>query len=62
MGNPHFTMLGLGDIVIPGLLLCFVLRYDRKKQQQEENVNPPIFAHRIPYFYCVLTGYFLGKN
>lgn len=25
----HFSMLGLGDIVMPGLLLCFVLR-DRK--------------------------------
>ena len=24
----HYSMLGLGDIVIPGLLLCFVLRFD----------------------------------
>ena len=23
----HFSMLGLGDIVMPGLLLCFVMRY-----------------------------------
>ena len=23
----HFSMLGLGDIVMPGLLLCFVMRW-----------------------------------
>ncbi|KAI8442325.1 hypothetical protein MSG28_005862 [Choristoneura fumiferana] len=28
----HFSMLGLGDIVMPGLLLCFVLRYDAYKK------------------------------
>ncbi|XP_022667328.1 signal peptide peptidase-like 3 isoform X1 [Varroa jacobsoni] len=30
----HFSMLGLGDIVMPGLLLCFVLRYDAYKKAQ----------------------------
>lgn len=30
----HFSMLGLGDIVMPGLLLCFVLRYDAYKKSQ----------------------------
>ena len=42
----HYSMLGLGDIVIPGLLLCFVLRFDyirgrsqnvfRKDEQQSK--------------------------
>ena len=27
-------MLGLGDIVMPGLLLCFVMRYDAYKRAQ----------------------------
>ena len=27
-------MLGLGDIVMPGLLLCFVLRFDAYKRSQ----------------------------
>ena len=27
-------MLGLGDIVMPGLLLCFVMRYDAYKKAQ----------------------------
>merc|ERR1719336_3131496 len=30
----HFSMLGLGDIVMPGLLLCFVMRYDAYKKAQ----------------------------
>ena len=27
-------MLGLGDVVMPGLLLCFVMRYDAYKRAQ----------------------------
>jgi hypothetical protein len=30
----NFSILGLGDIVIPGLLLCFVLRFDAYKKNQ----------------------------
>jgi hypothetical protein len=30
----NFSILGLGDIVIPGLLLCFVLRFDAYKRNQ----------------------------
>ena len=33
----HFSMLGLGDIVMPGLLLCFVMRYDAYKRAQVSN-------------------------
>ena len=33
-------MLGLGDIVMPGLLLCFVMRYDAyKRAQVKDNEN-----------------------
>jgi len=61
----HFSMLGLGDIVMPGLLLCFVLRYDAYKKAQlistEAGVPPPTtFHNRISYFHCSLIGYFLG--
>merc|ERR1719336_3266700 len=31
----HFSMLGLGDIVMPGLLLCFVMRYDAYKRTRQ---------------------------
>ncbi|EEB14651.1 conserved hypothetical protein [Pediculus humanus corporis] len=61
----HFSMLGLGDIVMPGLLLCFVLRYDAYKKSQlnhlgELGVPPPKHLSNITYFHCSLLGYFLG--
>lgn len=30
----NYSILGLGDIVIPGLLICFVLRFDAYKRNQ----------------------------
>ncbi|KAL0267223.1 UNVERIFIED_CONTAM: hypothetical protein PYX00_009560 [Menopon gallinae] len=61
----HFSMLGLGDIVMPGLLLCFVLRYDAYKKSQLSNLGelgipPPKHLNNITYFHCSLLGYFLG--
>lgn len=62
----HFSMLGLGDVVMPGLLLCFVLRYDAYKKTQllpggcETGLPPPRHINRISYFHCSLIGYFLG--
>jgi len=61
----HFSMLGLGDIVMPGLLLCFVLRYDSYKKSQLTNAEcglppPPHPLNRVTYFHCSLIGYFVG--
>lgn len=71
----HFSMLGLGDIVMPGLLLCFVLRYDAWKKRQCCGLNGDLaggglevpvaptrrrLASRLTYFHCSLLGYFLG--
>lgn len=60
----HFSMLGLGDIVMPGLLLCFVLRYDSYKKSQntisaEAGVPPPksMLTSRLTYFHCSLVGW-----
>ena len=63
----HFSMLGLGDIVMPGLLLCFVLRYDSYKKSQLTNAEcglppPPHPLNRVTYFHCSLIGYFVGKT
>lgn len=63
--SSHFNMLGLGDIVMPGLLLCFVLRYDTYKKAQVCSAEPgvplpPNNLQRITYFHCSLIGYFLG--
>jgi len=64
----RFSMLGLGDIVMPGLLLCFVLRYDAYKRMQiadQAIASPPAVPamsnlQRVTYFHCSLIGYFLG--
>lgn len=62
----HYSMLGLGDIVMPGLLLCFVLRYDAYKRSQLNDGEQPFVApsltcsQKITYFHCSLIGYFLG--
>lgn len=61
----HFSMLGLGDIVMPGLLLCFVMRYDAYKRAQarkmaEAGIPLPNHWYKISYFSCSLLGYFLG--
>lgn len=64
----HFSMLGLGDIVMPGLLLCFVLRYDNWKRQSVDPAAPQpalithgSLAQKVTYFHCSLIGYFVGK-
>lgn len=62
----HFSMLGIGDIVMPGLLLCFVLRYDNYKKQATGEVPGPGNMsgrmQRVSYFHCTLIGYFVGKQ
>ncbi|KAG6837701.1 hypothetical protein H0H93_003503 [Arthromyces matolae] len=53
-----FTMLGLGDIVIPGTVIAFALRYDYHQAVQGKTLKQGSFSK--PYFYATLTGYFLG--
>lgn len=58
----HFSMLGLGDIVMPGLLLCFVLRYDAYKKSQGTlaDVGVPVpkgVGSKLTYFHCSLLGW-----
>lgn len=54
----RFSMLGLGDIVMPGLLLCFVMRYDNYKRQAA--VTSDTEQAKITYFHCSLIGYIVG--
>ncbi|KAG6867834.1 hypothetical protein C0993_010511 [Termitomyces sp. T159_Od127] len=53
-----YTMLGLGDIVIPGTLVAFALRYDYYRALQSKTSRQISFPK--PYFYSTLTAYFLG--
>ena len=63
----RYSMLGLGDIVMPGLLLCFVLRYDNYKKRKLEGEScqptsgPTTLIYKVRYFHCTLIGYFIGK-
>jgi signal peptide peptidase-like protein 3 len=59
----RFSLLGLGDIIMPGLVLCFVLRFEsRKRANRLINDNDPLsFINRLTYFQCSLVGYCAGK-
>jgi minor histocompatibility antigen H13 len=48
-GTSQFSMLGLGDIVIPGIFVAIVLRYDGKYA-----------AGKSRLFYSAFAGYVLG--
>lgn len=48
--NMQFTLIGLGDIVLPGLLICFCLRLDDAKG----------ISKRSGYFAVVMLGYCIG--
>mmetsp|Transcript_7692 Transcript_7692/g.18124 ORF Transcript_7692/g.18124 Transcript_7692/m.18124 type:complete len:391 (-) Transcript_7692:220-1392(-) len=49
-GATQFTLIGLGDIVLPGLLLCYALRFDDAK-------GADVFRN---YFACTMAGYCVG--
>jgi len=50
----RFSMLGLGDIVLPGICLCFVLRFDGLKK------NEGRYTSNVTYFPLSMFGYFIG--
>lgn len=52
-GDRGFTMLGLGDVVVPGIFVALALRYDF---HQEKNGK----GTRRVFFWTCLTGYCLG--
>jgi minor histocompatibility antigen H13 len=58
----QFTMLGLGDIVIPGVFVALCLRYDQHLARL--SANPPTHdkphAFTKSYFYGALTAYIIG--
>ncbi|TIC32789.1 FMN-dependent alpha-hydroxy acid dehydrogenase [Wallemia mellicola] len=64
---PGFTLLGLGDIVLPGVFVALCLRLDlhlatvRHHQQQKQGF-PPTASDKFckPYFTTCLVAYFLG--
>lgn len=49
LGAQNFAMLGLGDIVIPGIFIALLLRFDRSLNRKSNT-----------YFYTTFFAYFLG--
>jgi len=45
----NFAMLGLGDIVIPGIFIALLLRFDNSLKRKSKT-----------YFYATFTAYFMG--
>jgi minor histocompatibility antigen H13 len=56
-----FTMLGLGDIVIPGTFISLALRYDyfRHNRLYRDSPKAPS-AYAKPYFWTALSAYIAG--
>ena len=50
-----FTMLGLGDVVIPGVFVALALRYDHHR-----HISSPGSSFTKPYFYATLAAYIAG--
>jgi minor histocompatibility antigen H13 len=48
-----YTLLGLGDIVIPGTFVALALRYDYARADGKG-------TFKKPYFYATLAAYFTG--
>lgn len=51
-----YTMLGLGDVVVPGTFIALALRYDHHQflRSSQKTFGPK------PYFYASLSAYILG--
>ncbi|KAJ7188285.1 peptidase A22B, signal peptide peptidase [Mycena filopes] len=55
-GKHGYTMLGLGDVVIPGVFIALALRYDHHRA----GTPGPTVGFRKPYFYAALAAYVAG--
>ncbi len=57
-----FNMIGLGDIVIPGIYVAFLLRFDMikfyRKNKTLEGLRMSL--KNFPYFFTTFSGYVIG--
>lgn len=58
-GKINLSLLGLGDIVIPGFLISFMLRFDASLSRLPNTYNPTLSFPK-PYFHSILVSYVLG--
>ncbi len=56
----EFSLLGLGDIVIPGLFVALLLRYDMSKANLPSLKNIEKISFAKPFFHVNVVSYALG--
>ena len=54
--SSNMSMLGLGDIVIPGLFVALTLRFDTRNRSPSE----PLSTSSLPYFWSTTIAYIAG--
>lgn len=54
------SMLGLGDIVIPGVFVALALKYDIDNRLKQANMKTPMNSLETPYFNFCFGGYIAG--
>ncbi|KAG0578283.1 hypothetical protein KC19_4G011100 [Ceratodon purpureus] len=61
--NPY-SILGLGDIAVPGLLIALMLRFDRSRSKSLAGADDEIDAQELPadktYFITCIASYIFG--
>lgn len=62
LANDGFTMLGLGDIVLPGIFIALCLRYDYHLALLRRPATLASDKYPKVYFYSCLTAYILGQS
>jgi len=55
-----FTLLGLGDVIIPGTLIALALRYDHYNAKQGNAIRDGSFNK--PYFWAAMGAYVFGLS
>lgn len=61
-GKIELSLLGLGDIVIPGFFLALLLRFDAHNAKVPCFPTDPHVSFPKPYFHSSLVGYILGMG
>ncbi len=56
----NYSILGLGDIILPGLLMSLALKYDIDCCVLKPNKPTNINEFKLPLYYCCLTAYTLS--
>jgi minor histocompatibility antigen H13 len=56
----EFAMLGLGDIVIPGIFVAMCLRFDHANAVLKRGVGNNVKNYPKPYFHACYVAYILG--